>query len=115
MTALQYDKEATERLLAMYVTPDVAAQRNEFLRAFGPWPAERVLDVGSGPGFLATAIAEAVGSSGRVCGIDISEPLLLLRRSLIVLTNPGWSFVTVMPPNCRSRITPSMRSSRRRS
>jgi arsenite methyltransferase len=81
MTALQHDKEATERLLAMYVTPDVAAQRNEFLRAFGPWPAERVLDVGSGPGFLATAIAEAVGSSGRVCGIDISEPLLAAAQS----------------------------------
>ena len=25
MTALQYDKDATERLLAMYVTPDVVA------------------------------------------------------------------------------------------
>jgi len=81
MTALQYDKEATERLLAIYVTPDVAAQRNDFLRAFGPRAAERVLDVGSGPGFLATAIAEGVGASGRVCGVDISEPLLVVARS----------------------------------
>jgi ubiquinone/menaquinone biosynthesis C-methylase UbiE len=40
-----------------------------------------VLDVGSGPGFLATAIAEAVGKSGSVCGVDISEPLLEVARS----------------------------------
>ncbi len=79
--ALQYDKEATERLLAVYVTPDVVAQRNQFLRAFRPRPAERVLDVGSGPGLLAAAIAEEVGSSGWVCGVDISEPLLAVARS----------------------------------
>lgn len=81
MTALQYDKDATERLLAVYVTPDVVAQRNQFLRAFGPRPGDRVLDVGSGPGFLAGAIAETVGSSGWVCGVDISEPLLAVARS----------------------------------
>lgn len=81
MTALQYDKDATERLLAAYVTPDVVAQRTQFLRAFGPRPAERVLDVGSGPGFLAAAIAEAVTPSGSVCGVDISEPLLAVARS----------------------------------
>jgi len=81
MAALEYDDEATQRLLALYVTPDVAAQRNEFLHAFGPQPGERVLDVGSGPGFLATAIAEAVGKSGSVCGVDISEPLIGVARS----------------------------------
>jgi protein-L-isoaspartate O-methyltransferase len=68
MTVLEYDNEATKRLLAVYVTPDVIAQRNQFLRALDPQPGERVLDVGSGPGFLVTAIAEAVGSSGSVCG-----------------------------------------------
>lgn len=81
MTALQYDKDATERLLSVYVTPDVVAQRNQFLHAFGPRPGERVLDVGSGPGFLAATIAETVGSSGWVCGVDISEPLLAVARS----------------------------------
>ena len=40
-----------------------------------------MLDVGSGPGFLVSAIAEAVGSSGFVCGVDISEPLLAVARS----------------------------------
>lgn len=81
MTELRYDEEATKRLLAAYVTPDVVAQRGQFLQALGPQPGERVLDVGSGPGFLAAAIAEAVGSTGAVLGVDISEPLLAVARS----------------------------------
>jgi ubiquinone/menaquinone biosynthesis C-methylase UbiE len=78
---LEYDDEATKRLLALYVTPDVIAQRKDFLHALDLKPGERVLDVGSGPGFLATEIAEAVGNSGSVCGVDISEPLLKIARS----------------------------------
>ena len=64
MTALQYDKEATERLLALYVTPDVVAQRDQFLLAFNVRPGERVLDVGSGPGFLASTIGGCRGTIG---------------------------------------------------
>jgi arsenite methyltransferase len=82
MTELRYDEEATKRLLAAYVTPDVVAQRQQFLRALGPRAGERVLDVGSGPAFLAAAIGEAAGSSGAVYGVDISEPLLTLARAL---------------------------------
>ncbi|MBE0595406.1 MAG: methyltransferase domain-containing protein [Gemmatimonadales bacterium] len=81
MAVLEYDDEATQRLLALYVTPDVAAQRNDFLQAFAPLPGERVVDVGAGPGFLTTEIAKAVGKSGSVCGVDISEPLLRVARS----------------------------------
>jgi ubiquinone/menaquinone biosynthesis C-methylase UbiE len=81
MTELHFDEEATKGLLAVYVTPDVVTQRAQFLRALGPQPGERVLDVGSGPGFLAAALAEAVGSSGAVCGVDISEPLLAAARA----------------------------------
>jgi len=81
MTELRFDEEATKRLLAAYVTPDVEAQREQFLGALGPHTGERVLDVGSGPGFLAGAIAHAVGSTGRVFGVDISEPLLAVARS----------------------------------
>jgi ubiquinone/menaquinone biosynthesis C-methylase UbiE len=80
MTDLRFDEEATKGLLALYVTPDVVAQRAQFLCALEPRTGERVLDIGSGPGFLAAAIAEATGSSGRVSGIDISEPLLAVAR-----------------------------------
>jgi len=81
MAELLFDEEATKRLLAAYVTPDVEAQRDQFVRALGPHTGERVLDVGSGPGFLAGAIAHAVGPGGRVSGVDISEPLLAVARS----------------------------------
>jgi len=81
MTQLQFDEEAAKRLLAAYVTPDVVAQREHFLRALGPRLGERVLDVGSGPGLLAAAIAETVGPSGRVCGVDVSDPLLAAARA----------------------------------
>jgi len=81
MTELRFDEEATKRLLALYVTPDMASQRAEFLRALDPKSGQRVLDVGSGPGFVADAIAAAVGSRGAVHGVDISEPLLAVART----------------------------------
>lgn len=81
MSELHYDEQATKRLLAAYLTPDVIAQREQFLGALAPRPGERALDVGSGPGFLAAAIAEAVGPSGAVYGVDISEPLLAVARA----------------------------------
>lgn len=82
MVTLQYDAEATRRLLAVYRTPDVAAQREAFAAALELRPGERVLDLGAGPGFLALRLAEAVGPSGAVCGVDISAPLLAHARQL---------------------------------
>ena len=41
---------------------------------------KRVLDVGVGPGLLAAQMAEAVGPTGRVRGIDISEDMLAIAR-----------------------------------
>ena len=73
---LRYDRDASERLLAMYLTPDIVSQRGQLFGAISPKPGERVLDVGTGPGFLAAEIGEAVGPSGHVYGIDLSEPLL---------------------------------------
>lgn len=79
---LHYDEAATRRLLAIYETPDVAAQREAFVRALAHQPGERVLDVGAGPGLLAALVADAVGPGGVVCGVDISAPLLASARSL---------------------------------
>lgn len=79
--AMQFDQQAAQRLVALYLTPDIVAQRAEVLNALAPAAGERVLDVGSGPGFLAAAIAERVGSAGRVCGVDISAPLLDYART----------------------------------
>lgn len=80
MGILGFDDEATQRLLAVYTTPDVVAQRRAFAIALGPRRGQRVVDVGSGPGFLTSMIAAAVGPTGAVYGIDISEPLNAIAR-----------------------------------
>jgi SAM-dependent methyltransferase len=43
-------------------------------------PGERVLDVGCGCGETALALAAAVGASGAVFGVDLSEPMLARAR-----------------------------------
>ena len=80
MAEMRFDATAAKGLVAMYLTPDVVAQRGEFLRTLAPRSGERVLDVGCGPGFVARAIGEAVGPTGAVRAIDISEPLLAAAR-----------------------------------
>jgi ubiquinone/menaquinone biosynthesis C-methylase UbiE len=79
--SLQFDQDASNRLVAMYVTPDLVNQRNQVLQTFSIHPGDRVLDVGSGPGFLASSMGDAVGSLGWVCGVDISEPLLEVAKA----------------------------------
>lgn len=51
------------------------------LAAAAPRPDERVLDIGCGTGGTTAALAAAVGSSGRVLGVDISEPLVAASRA----------------------------------
>lgn len=46
------------------------------LRALGAQPGERALVVGFGTGHGVLWLARAVGETGRVCGIDISEGML---------------------------------------
>ena len=65
----------------MYTTPDVDAQRMEFLHAIDLDAGEKVLDVGSGPGFLAKSMAEKVKPDGSVYGVDVSDFLLNVARS----------------------------------
>ena len=45
---------------------------------------ERVLDVGCGCGASSLALAQAVGSSGQVLGIDVSQPMLEVARASVV-------------------------------
>jgi ubiquinone/menaquinone biosynthesis C-methylase UbiE len=56
-------------------------QRKHIIELIKLQPGERVLDVGSGPGFLASEIGKIVGPSGQVCGIDISETLLNVAKA----------------------------------
>lgn len=74
--ALHFNAEAAERLLTVYVTPDVVEQRCKVTELLALQAGEQVLDIGSGPGFLASDMARIVGQTGKVCGVDISPELL---------------------------------------
>jgi ubiquinone/menaquinone biosynthesis C-methylase UbiE len=77
---LQFDDVVNRTLEALYQTRDAARRREAVLDALQLQPGERVLDIGTGPGFLAVEMAEAVGSGGQVRGIDMSEPMLNIAR-----------------------------------
>ena len=77
------------------VSDDAARNRERYsVRYFlGPWvpglvamaalqPGERVLDLACGSGIVARAAAAAVGPTGRVTGLDISQAMLAMARSL---------------------------------
>jgi SAM-dependent methyltransferase len=73
---MEYDEAAADRLEAVYLGPDVVAQRADTLRRLNVESGEHVLDVGSGPGFLAQAIADRTGPSGKVVGVDSSDQMI---------------------------------------
>lgn len=53
------------------------------LAAAGARDGERVIDIGCGAGTTTLALADAVGPTGQVTGVDISRPLLELARSRV--------------------------------
>src|SRR5689334_8734383 len=83
MSMLQFDDDAARRIHRVYSTPEVVQQRAEVLALLAAQPGERVLDVGSGPGFLVASLADAVGPGGSVHGVDPSAPMNAVARDLI--------------------------------
>jgi arsenite methyltransferase len=75
-TALQFDEATWQRAEATYQTPEQVEQRRIVCAALALKPGQNVLDIGSGPGFLACEMAEAVGPGGTVRGIEPSEAML---------------------------------------
>jgi ubiquinone/menaquinone biosynthesis C-methylase UbiE len=83
MSMLQFDENTTRHIQRVYSTPDVVQQRAEVLALLAAQPGERVVDVGSGPGFLVASLADAVGAGGVVRGVDESRPMNAVARDLI--------------------------------
>ena len=79
-TTLHFDEEASRRAEALYGTPDFVEQRRATRAALALRDGESVLDIGSGPGLLASEMAAEVGSVGSVDGIDPSESMIALAR-----------------------------------
>jgi SAM-dependent methyltransferase len=74
---MKFDDETARAVEEIYKTADVVEQRRTILRALELRPGERVLDIGSGPGFLAGEMAEA---GARVHGVDPSPSMLAIAR-----------------------------------
>jgi arsenite methyltransferase len=79
-----FDDTIAGTIERMYSTADMVEQRRAVLGLLDPRSGEDVLDVGSGPGYLAGEIAQRVGSRGSVHGVDPSESMLAIaaRRSV---------------------------------
>ena len=77
---IEFDEEMAQRVEAVYGTSDVVEQRRATRAVLSLRPGQRVLDIGSGPGFLAAEMAAEVGPDGRVHGIDPSESMLASAR-----------------------------------
>ena len=75
---MKFDEELSRKIEAVYITPEVVAQRKQVLQALALATGEHVLDIGSGPGLLSHAMAGAVGPEGRVCGVDLSRSMLAM-------------------------------------
>lgn len=78
---IDFDERTAKAVEAMYLTPDVVAQRAEVIKALAPKPGEHLLDIGAGPGLLAYDLARLAGENGRVLGIDTSEPMVKMART----------------------------------
>jgi ubiquinone/menaquinone biosynthesis C-methylase UbiE len=75
---LEFDEATAKQLEETYQTPDVVEQRRATRAILALQPGEHVLDIGSGPGFLAAEMAAEVGATGRVVGVDPSETMLAM-------------------------------------
>jgi arsenite methyltransferase len=75
MAILEFDEERARGIERSYATPDVVAQRRFVLDLLNLQRGERVLDIGSGPGYLVEEMAAVVGETGAVHGVDASAAM----------------------------------------
>src|SRR3954466_4462682 len=83
MSMLQFDENGARHIQRLYSTPDVVQQRAEVLALLAAQPGERVIDVGSAPGFLVASLADAVGAGGAGHGREPSAPMNAVARDLL--------------------------------
>jgi arsenite methyltransferase len=75
MAGMLYDDKAAAQLERAYATTDMIVQREEVRRSLRASAGESILDLGSGPGFLACELAQKVGATGRIVVVDISSDM----------------------------------------
>jgi ubiquinone/menaquinone biosynthesis C-methylase UbiE len=75
--------EAYRRRLDVLMQRREAGGRQEVLEAIAARSGEHILDLACGPGTLTIPLAEAVGPSGEVIGVDLAEGMLEQARSAV--------------------------------
>lgn len=75
MSGLDFTEEVARQLEATYMTSDVVSQRRATLALVDLSKGDRVLDIGSGPGFLCETVADL--SSSKASGIEDVRSRLL--------------------------------------
>ena len=78
---MDFDENASRRAEAIYQTRDMVEARRRTIEALGLAAGARVLDVGSGPGLFADEMAQMVGPTGCVRGVDLSESMIEIARA----------------------------------
>jgi len=78
MSQLVFDEDEARQVESVYRIREAQDRRRTVRETLAARPGERVLDVGCGPGFYCLELAEEVGPSGSVVGLDASQAMLTL-------------------------------------
>lgn len=73
---LEFDDDTARRLEPLYLSGDVRRRRRIATEALLPREGDRVADIGCGPGFHVSELADSVGAMGSVIGVDASGAML---------------------------------------
>jgi ubiquinone/menaquinone biosynthesis C-methylase UbiE len=78
VSQLVFDEDAARAIEAMYFIGDALRRRAIVRERLGAQAGERIVDIGCGPGFYCAELAEEVGPSGSIVGVDGSASMLAL-------------------------------------
>jgi len=81
-TDFQYDEDYSRQQKSFALAPDMVAQRRKMHISLALQKGEIVLDIGSGDGSMIDEMADSVGASGKLTGLDISETMINMSRKL---------------------------------
>jgi arsenite methyltransferase len=77
---IEFDDDIARQMEVLYQSEDAVRRRRIVRDAISAAPGERIADMGCGPGFYCAELAQDVGPSGSVVGVDQSAPMLALAR-----------------------------------
>jgi arsenite methyltransferase len=89
MAGMLFDSKAAAQVEHAYATTDMIVQREELRRSLRASAGESILDLGSGPGFLACELAQEVGATGRIVAVDISSDMNSIASKRIAAAGLG--------------------------